>query len=65
MKHRVKVLVPTEVRGLFGRRKTVMKKRTVLVDGKTYRALMKKERQRPYGIEEMLFYDDIFGDGPW
>ena len=57
--------MPTEVRGLFGRRKTVMKKRTVLVDGKTYRALMKKERQRPYGIEEMLFYDDIFGDGPW
>jgi hypothetical protein len=61
MKHRIKVKVPVEKRGLFGNKKTVMETRTVEVDDKTYKKLKKEWEQRPYGIEEMMFYDDIFG----
>ena len=42
MKHKVKVQVPVEKRGLFGIKKTVMETRTIEVDGKTYKK-MKKE----------------------
>ena len=59
MKHKVKVLVPVEKKGLFGLKKTVMEQRTIEVDGKTYREMQKKKRNRPYTIGEMMLYDDI------
>lgn len=62
MKHKVKVLVPVEKRGLFGFKKTVMEHRTIEVDGKTYRELQKKKRNRPYSIGEMMLYDDIYDE---
>lgn len=45
-------------RGLFGipYRKTEYK--TIWLDWKEY----KKLKYRPYTIEEMMFYDDLFGD---
>ena len=61
MKHKVKLLVPVEKRTLFGK-KTVMQERTVTVDGKTYRKMKKAERDRPFGIDEMMFYDFIWED---
>ena len=61
MNHKVKMLVPVEKRTLFGKR-TVMQERTVTVDGKTYRKMKKAERDSPFGIEEMMFYDWIFGE---
>ena len=61
MKHKVKVIVETEKRGLFGRRK-VTEERTVWVDGKTYRKMQKEKHNRAYSIEEMMFYDFIFDD---
>ena len=36
MKHKVKIKVPVEKRGLLGFKKTVMETRTIEVDGKTY-----------------------------
>ncbi len=62
MKHKVKVQVPVEKRGLFGIKKTVMETRTIEVDGKTYKKMKKEWENRPYSIEEMMFYDDLFGD---
>lgn len=62
MKHKVKVKVPVEKRGLFGIKKTVMETRTIEVDGKTYKKMKKEWENRPYSIEEMMFYDDLFGD---
>lgn len=62
MKHKVKVQVPVEKRGFFGIKKTVMETRTIEVDGKTYKKMKKEWENRPYSIEEMLFYDDLFGD---
>ena len=62
MKHKVKVQVPVEKRGLFGIKKTVMETRTIEVDGKTYKKMKKEWENRPYSIEEMMFYDDMFGD---
>jgi predicted transcriptional regulator len=62
MKHRVKVKVPVEKRGLFGIKKTVMETRIVELDGKTYKELKKKWERRPYSVEEMMFYDDIFDE---
>lgn len=60
MKHKVKVQIPVEKRGLFGIKKTVMETRTIEVDGKTYKKMKKEWENRPYSIEEMMFYDDLF-----
>lgn len=62
MKHKVKVKVPVEKRGLFGIKKTVMETHTIDVDGKTYKKMKKEWENRPHSIEEMMFYDDLFGD---
>ena len=62
MKHKIKVKVPVEKRGLLGFKKTVMETRTVEVDGKTYKRLQKEWKHRPYSIEEMMLYDEIFDD---
>ena len=62
MKHKVKVQVPVEKRGLFGIKKTVMETRTIEVDGKTYKKMKKQWENRPYSIEEMMLYDDLLGD---
>lgn len=58
MKHKVKVKVTVEKRGLFGIKKTVTEIRTVKVDGKTYRKL--KENCRTGQIDEMMLCDEIF-----
>lgn len=69
MKHKVTFEVVTQKKNLFGISRPVKEKRTVEVDGKTYRKIknkvkqeIKAERNKPYTIEEMLFYDDLFGD---
>lgn len=62
MKHKVKVKVPVEKRGLFGIKKTVMETHTIDVNGKTYKKMKKEWENRPYSIEEMMFYDDLFSD---
>ena len=62
MKHRVKVSVPVESRGLFGQKKVRMQKCTLEVDGKTYREMKKNLKNQPYSLEEMMFYDDIIFD---
>lgn len=62
MKHKVKVKVPTEKRDLFGIKKTVMETRTIEVDDKTYRKMLREQKNQPYSIEEMMLYDDIFFD---
>lgn len=61
MKRRIKILAPVEIRTLFGK-KTVVRKRTVTLDGKTYRKIKQAQRKSPYSIEEMMFYDWIWGD---
>ena len=60
MKHKIKVTVPVEKRGCLGIKKTVIETRTIEVDGKTYKKLKKEWENRPYSIEEMMFYDDLF-----
>lgn len=60
MKHKVKVQVPVEKHGLFGIKKTVMETRTIEVDGKTYKKMKKEWENRPYSIEEMMLYDELF-----
>lgn len=62
MKHKIKVNVPVEKRGLFGIKKTVIESRIIEVDDKTYRKLKKEQKKRPYSIEEMMFYDEIFDE---
>ena len=60
MKHKVKVQVPIEKRGLLGIKKTVMETRTIEVDVKTYKKMKKERENRPYSVEEMMLYDDLF-----
>ena len=62
MKHKVKVRAPVEKRGLFGSKKTVMETRTLQVDEKTRRALQKEKDSRPYSMEEMMLYDELFDE---
>ncbi len=61
MKHKVKALVPVEKHGLLGT-KTVYRKKTVEVDGATYRKMKRAERDKEFGIGEMMFYDALWGD---
>ena len=62
MKKKVKVTVPVETRGLFGQKKIRYKKCTLEVDRKTYREVQHDIKNRPYSLEEMMFYDDIIFD---
>ncbi len=61
MEHRVRALVQVEKYGLFGK-KRVFEERTITVDGKTYRRMKKADRDRPFPIGEVLFYDLIWDD---
>lgn len=61
MKYKVQVQVPVEKRGLF-RKKIVMEMRTIEVDRKTYKKMQKEWENRPYSIEEMMLYDEIFNE---
>ena len=62
MKHRIRIKVPVEKKGLFGIRKTVYETRFIEVDGKTYRKLKKEQADRDIDELWMLFYDDLFGE---
>ena len=62
MNHRVKILVEVEKRGLFGRKKTMLEERTIVVDGKTYRQMMREQRKADDIIDEMIFEDEILDD---
>lgn len=62
MKYKIKVQVPVEKRGFFGTRKTVMESRIIEVDGKTYKKLQSEYKNRPYSIEEMMLYDELFDE---
>ena len=62
MMHKVRVKVPVTKRGLFGRKKTVYQWRTLRVDAKTYNKLMRRNKNRPFTVEEMMIYDDLFDD---
>ena len=61
MKHKVMVTVATKKKGLFGT-KTVKENKNVWVDGKTFRKMQKERNNRPYTIEEMMIYDDLFDE---
>lgn len=62
MKHKIKVRVPVEKRGLFGSKKTVYEVRVIEVDDKTYRDMQKQKQNRPFSIEEMLLYDEVLDE---
>jgi len=40
----------------------VWETRIIKVDDKTYKEMKKAERNKPYTLEEMIFYDDIIYD---
>lgn len=62
MKHKVKVKVPVEKRRLFGTKETVFEVRIIEVDDKTYKEMQKKKKNRPFSVEEMMLYDEVFDE---
>ena len=62
MKHKVKVQIPAEKRGMLGFKKTVMETCIIDVDDKTYKKMQQEWRNRQYSIGEMMLYDDIFDE---
>jgi len=62
MKHKIKVRVKVEERGLFGVKKTRFKEKTVWVDSKTYRKIQSERKERALLIDELAIYDAIFDD---
>ena len=55
---KIKVKVETERPGLFGKKK-VTEYRTVKVDDKTYRRLMKEQAKKPLSFDEIGYnYDE-------
>ena len=61
MKRKIRIPVTTEKRGLFAKKK-VARLRTVTVDEKTYRKMRARAGKRPYSMEEMMLYDEIFDE---
>ena len=68
MKHKVKMKVKIRKKGFFSEKK-VIEERTIYMDNNQYREYKKNEKKRkqewnnrPYTLEEMMFYDDLFGD---
>jgi len=64
MKYKVRVRVPVERRGLFGRKKIVYEERTVLVDGQTYRRMQREQQDAELEdfLDDMEIMDAIFDD---
>ena len=64
MKHRITVQIPVERRGLFGRRKIVYEKRTILVDRRTYRRIQRAQRNAELDafLDDMEIMDAVFDD---
>lgn len=66
MKHKIQIEVKRNKKGFLGITRKVKEKKTIVVDGKTYRKLKAQEirngKNRPYSLEEMMLYDDMFGD---
>lgn len=64
MKHRVRVQVPVERRGLFGRRKIVYEERTIVVNGRSYRRMQRAQKDKGFDdfLDEMEIMDAIFDD---
>lgn len=71
-KHKVKVIVETEKQGLFGKKK-VREEKIIEVDDKTYKRIQEENKKtykklqeeynnRPYTVEEMMFYDELFDE---
>ena len=58
---KIRVKVETEKQGLFGKKK-VTEIRTVRVDDKTYRRLMKEQAKKPLSFDEMIICDEILDD---
>ena len=58
---KVKVKVETERPGLFGKKK-VTEYRTVKVDDKTYRRLMKEKAKKLLSFDELILLDEILDD---
>ena len=54
MKHKAKVHLPVEKKGIFGIKKTVMETRTIEVDGKTYKKMKNKmaKNEAKYPVEK-------------
>ena len=52
MKHRVRVDVVTEKRGLFGRTRQVVRHRTITVSGKEYRRMRQEKWNREMSEQE-------------
>lgn len=64
MKYKVRVRMPIERRGLFGRRKIVYEERTILVDGQTYRRMQREQQDAELEdfLDDMEIMDAIFDD---
>ena len=67
MSHRIKVRVPVEKRGFFGRKKIVYEERTIVVDSKTYRKIKKAQDDTELDefldfMEEMDLIDEMMDD---
>lgn len=62
MKHKIKVRVAVEKKGLLGTKKTVMETRSITVDEKTYEKMKKELKKRPLSMEEMMYYDFLLSD---
>ena len=64
MKYKVRVRVPVERRGLFGRKKIVYEERTILVDRQTYCRIRREQQDAELEdfLDDMEIMDAIFDD---
>ena len=61
MKHKTKNPLKNEKRSLFAENKAIGQK-DISSDKKIRRKIRRKSENRPYSIEEMMLYDEIFDE---
>lgn len=61
MKRRIKVKVEVERQGLLGKKK-VLEDRIIEVDEATYRKMKREQKNRPFTMDELMYYDEIFDE---
>ena len=59
---KIQITEENVVRGFLGRKKTKKVTRTIKVDNKTYKKIMKERANRPFSLDEMYLYDVLEGE---
>ena len=62
MKRKARIQVEAEKRALLGVKRKAIETRTVEANSKTRHKMKRDQNMRPFSVEEMMLFDDLFYD---